>query len=135
MYGNPQKRQNVEEVAKLRQEAGAWLRSLREAAGLSQRDLSRHLNLDYYTFISQIESGKGRVPPDQYAAMSKALNVEPHDFAKAMLRFYDPITYNMLFGDGPKEFAPFPKKKGGPPKTSDLAQRLEKLEALVANKF
>ena len=82
----------------LRQEAGRWLRARREEAGLSQRDLSRALDLDYYTFISQIEAGRGRVPPSQYVAMASALRIEPHDFAKAMLRLYDPITHDMLFG-------------------------------------
>ncbi|WP_172124342.1 MULTISPECIES: helix-turn-helix transcriptional regulator [unclassified Devosia] len=133
MYGNPQKGQSADDVAKLRQEAGLWLKTLREDAGLSQRDLSRHLDLDYYTFISQIESGKGRVPPNQYAAMAKALKVEPHDFAKQMLRFYDPITHEMLFGGEPKQFSPIVVRKNDP-KVSQLAKRLAKLERLVSVK-
>ncbi|WP_172123228.1 MULTISPECIES: helix-turn-helix transcriptional regulator [unclassified Devosia] len=133
MYGNPQKRQKVEEVAKLRQEAGLWLKSLREAAGLSQRDLSRHLDLDYYTFISQIESGRGRVPPDQYEAMSKALKIEPHDFAKTMLRFYDPITHAMLFGGDPKKFSRATEVKD--PQIHQIAKRLAKLEARLEAKI
>jgi ribosome-binding protein aMBF1 (putative translation factor) len=95
---NPQQVGAADEVLTLRHEAGKWLRSLREQAGLSQRDLSRALDLDYYTFISQIEAGKGRVPSSHYLAMSRALNVEPREFAKSMLRFYDPITHGMLFG-------------------------------------
>jgi transcriptional regulator with XRE-family HTH domain len=133
MYGNPQRGQAADDVARLRQEAGMWLRALREEAGLSQRDLSRHLDLDYYTFISQIESGKGRVPPNQYAAMAKALHVEPHDFAKHMLRFYDPITYEMLFGGEPKQFSPIVVRNKDP-KVSQLAKRLAKLERLVSVK-
>jgi transcriptional regulator with XRE-family HTH domain len=95
---NPRQEQNTDEVQSLRQEAGRWLRQLRETAGLSQRDLARALDLEYYTFISQIEAGRGRVPPNQYAAMARALRVEPYDFARAMLRFYDPVTHGMLFG-------------------------------------
>ena len=129
MYRNPQKGHDVEEVARLRLEAGLWRKGLREDAGLSQRDLSRHLNLDYYTFISQIESGRGRVPPAQYAAMAKALKVEPHDFAKNMLRFYDPITHDMLFGGEPKQFSPVVPGERKDPKVSQLAKRLAKLEA------
>ena len=49
----------------LRQQAGTWLKSLREKRGLSQRQLASFVKVDYYTFISQIESGKGRVPPDR----------------------------------------------------------------------
>ncbi len=133
MYGNPQHGLHPDEVLRLRQEAGRWLRELREAAGLSQRDLSRALDLDYYTFISQIESGRGRVPPNQYGAMAKALNVEPHDFAKSMLRFYDPITHDMLFGGEPKQFALTVVRKGDP-KVSQLAKRVAKLERLVTIK-
>ena len=133
MYGNPQKGQAADEVVRLRREGGAWLRALREAAGLSQRDLSRCLDLEYYTFISQIESGKGRVPPNQYAAMAKALKVEPHDFARHMLRFYDPITHEMLFGSETRPFSPI-LVRNNDPKVSDLAKRLAKLERMVAIK-
>lgn len=134
MYRNPQKGHNVEEVARLRQEAGLWLKGLRENAGLSQRDLSRHLDLEYYTFISQIESGRGRVPPAQYAAMAAALKVEPHDFAKNMLRFYDPITHDMLFSGEPKQFSPISHERKDP-KVQQLAKKLAKLEARLEAKL
>ena len=47
----------------------------------------------------QIESGRGRIPPDRYELWAKALNVEVRTFVKALTRFYDPITYRLLFGD------------------------------------
>ncbi|MDC0400369.1 helix-turn-helix domain-containing protein, partial [Alphaproteobacteria bacterium] len=55
----------VEDTAKLRKEAGRWLRVRREELGLSQRELARRVKIDYYTFISQIEAGRGRVPSDR----------------------------------------------------------------------
>lgn len=62
MYSHPQQGAGSE-AQKLRQEAGRWLKQMRESQNLSQRELARRLELDYYTFISQIESGRGRVPP------------------------------------------------------------------------
>ncbi|MFZ9502391.1 MAG: helix-turn-helix domain-containing protein [Beijerinckiaceae bacterium] len=97
MYSNPQRRTSSETI-ELRKEGGAWLKSLREARGLSQRKLADLIGTDYYTFISQLETGRGRIPPDRYVAWADALGVEPREFVKNVLRFYDPITYEILFG-------------------------------------
>jgi ribosome-binding protein aMBF1 (putative translation factor) len=86
-------------VQELRKEAGAWLRELRERRGLSQRKLAAQLGSDYYTFISQLETGRGRVPPDRYEAWANALGVPPQAFVKNLLRYYDPETHRILFGD------------------------------------
>lgn len=42
------------ETKSLRREAGRWLKSAREAAGLTQADLALRLGLRYYTFVSQV---------------------------------------------------------------------------------
>jgi len=88
-----------DDVAKLRREAGHWLKKLREARGLSQRDLAARVGIDYFTFISQLESGRGRIPPDRYRAWAQALGVEVREFVVHLMQFYDPITYRVLFGD------------------------------------
>jgi transcriptional regulator with XRE-family HTH domain len=87
------------DVAELRKEAGLWLRERRETAGLSQRELAIKVGFEYYTFISQIESGRGRVPAERYEKYAKAFRMSPRDFALAMLRFNDPHTYRMIFGE------------------------------------
>ena len=97
MYGNPQKR-SASEVQELRREAGRWLKQQREAAGLSQRDLAARVGADYYTFISQLETGRGRIPPDRYEVWAKALEIDPRAFVTGILRYYDPNTYRILFG-------------------------------------
>ncbi|HYD38514.1 MAG TPA: helix-turn-helix transcriptional regulator [Allosphingosinicella sp.] len=96
MYGNPQRR-SAADVQDLRREGGRWLKELREGAGLSQRQLAAKVGADYYTFISQLETGRGRIPPDRYREWAEALAVEPRDFVRELLRFYDPITYDILF--------------------------------------
>ena len=98
MYGNPQKRTDVE-VQELRREGGRWLKEQRERAGLSQRQLAELIGAEYYTFISQLETGRGRIPPDRYKIWAKSLRMPAREFVHKIMRFYDPITYRILFDD------------------------------------
>ena len=82
----------------LRKKAGQWLRVRRCELGLSQRELAHRVKMEYYTFISQIEAGRGRVPADRMRDWSEALEMEPREFAKNLMRYYDPHTYDMVFG-------------------------------------
>jgi transcriptional regulator with XRE-family HTH domain len=101
MYSNPQKLTS-NEVLELRREAGRWLKALREKRGLSQRNLADLVGAEYYTFISQIEAGRGRIPPDRYITWAEALGVEPKALVSMLLRYYDPVTYKILFeGEDP----------------------------------
>jgi transcriptional regulator with XRE-family HTH domain len=97
MYSNHQKLSS-REVVELRKEAGHWLKELRETKGFSQRQLAEKVGGDYYTFISQLEAGRGRIPPDRYAVWAKALGINPRLFVQRLLRYYDPATYAILFG-------------------------------------
>ena len=97
MYGNPQKRTTVD-VQDLRREGGRWLKELRETSGQSQRQLAAKVGADYYTFISQLETGRGRIPPDRYVDWAEALGVPEKTFVINLLRYYDPITHEILFG-------------------------------------
>jgi transcriptional regulator with XRE-family HTH domain len=98
MYSNPQKL-SQSGVIELRQQAGRWLKELREARGLSQRNLAERVGAEYYTFISQLEAGRGRIPPDRYIAWATALGIEPKVFVQTLLRYYDPVTYQIVFAD------------------------------------
>src|SRR6185295_13300793 len=77
--------------------AGDWLKELRAAAELSQIELAQRLGLKYYTFVSQVENGFGRVPTDSMEAWARALSVEPRRFAQRLLSFYDPELHRLLF--------------------------------------
>ena len=96
MYGHQQKLA-LDEVQELRREGGRYLRQMREARGLSQRNLASLIGAEYYTLVSQIETGRGRVPPDRYLAWSSALGIDPSVFVRNLMRFYDPVTYEILF--------------------------------------
>ena len=81
----------------LRKKAGAWLRARRCELGLSQRELACRVNMEYYTFISQIEAGRGRVPSERLYDWAEALEMAPREFAINLMKYYDPHTYNMIF--------------------------------------
>lgn len=98
MYTHAQKLKDPE-VLELRRAGGLWLRELREKRGLSQRQLAELIGADYYTFISQLETGRGRIPPDRYVVWAEALGVKANDFVKHLMRFYDPVTYEILFSE------------------------------------
>ena len=80
-----------------RKRAGAWLQARRKAAGLSQIDLAQKLGLKYYTFISQVENGFGRVPTESMESWARALGVPPGAFARHLLAFYEPELHRLLF--------------------------------------
>ena len=100
MYTHPQRR-GAKLTQKLRVQAGAWLRELREGRGLSQRELAQKVGAEYYTFISQLEHGRGRIPPDRYLVWADALGVDPREFVRGLMSYYDPVTYDIVFGRDP----------------------------------
>ena len=85
-------------TSELRKKAGSWLRSRRCELGLSQRELALRVNMEYYTFISQIEAGRGRVPAERLRDWSEALEMDSKEFAVNLMRFYDPYMFELVFG-------------------------------------
>jgi len=86
------------EARQLRKEAGDWLKKRRADAGLSQVALADRLGMKYYTFISQVENGFSRVPTETMEAWAIQLGLEPSEFAKHLLLYYEPELYRLLFG-------------------------------------
>lgn len=83
----------------LKREIGLWLKEMRERAGLSQRDLAKAVGLQYYTFVSQLENGRGRIPADKFTAWADALRIDRQEFVKKLMQHYDPIAFGILFPD------------------------------------
>lgn len=98
MFGNTQ-RLTAPEAQELRREGGRLLKRLREERHLSQRDLSARVGGGVYTFISQLETGRGRIPPDKLRVWAEALGLDAREFVKQIMPYYDPETYAILFGD------------------------------------
>lgn len=86
-----------EEAKEQRAALGVWLKELRETQKLSQRELADKLSLDYYTFISQLENGRGRIPVHRYAEWAEALGKDKRTFVRKLLSYYEPTTYKILF--------------------------------------
>lgn len=87
------------EKDRLRKECGAWLKKHREAAGLSQREMAKLVRFDFYTFISQVENGKRRIPPEHYRDWAHALHMDVREFVATLLSYYEPVTYEIIFKD------------------------------------
>ena len=97
--GSPRNKSALDDTDKaLRKEAGNFLKTLRARAGHTQRDLAELIGLRYYTFLSQLESGAGRVPPQLYSKLAEHLGVDEKEFVYTLLMFYDPYIYKCLRG-------------------------------------
>lgn len=95
-FTNPQQGAG-EEAKRLRKEVGVLLKEMRESVQKTQRDVANECGFDYYTMVSQIEGGKTRVPPAQIPAYAKALRIPVKDFAKTLMKHYDPLMFEILF--------------------------------------
>lgn len=122
-----------DELALLRRECGIWLKEKREAVGLSQRGVSDRIGVEFYTFISQIEQGRGRVPPERFEAYAKALQMDPKDFTKTMLRYSEPLVYGLLFPEEPRVRADMSKLNKSA-SVEDLEKRIAMLEKMLMEK-
>lgn len=120
MYTHPQRR-STKQTQELRSQAGSWLRELREKRGLSQRDLAERVGAEYYTFISQLENGRGRIPPDRYLVWAEALGVQPREFVRTLMSYYDPVTYDIIFGEASRA-----ETGGRAARSSGRLQKVEK---------
>jgi transcriptional regulator with XRE-family HTH domain len=80
-----------------RKQAGAWLKGLREEAGLTQLELADRLGFKYYAFVSQVETGFSRVPTEKMEAWAQSLGVEPRQFAQRLLAHYEPELHRVLY--------------------------------------
>jgi len=98
MYSNNQ-RLSDPSTRELRLQAGLRLREWRHKRGLTQRELCRAVGARSHTLISALESGRGRIPPNRYRIWARALGIEPQEFVRELMSYYDPVTYDALFGD------------------------------------
>lgn len=94
-----QEQSQLSATQELRVEAGVWLRNLRDEADISQKVMARMLGLEYYTFISQLENGRGRIPQNRYRDWAHVLEIDEKKFAKTLLKYYEPVIYEMLYGE------------------------------------
>ena len=100
---NPKKAKNLRYDAQRRTEFGQILKGLRVAAGLTQEQLAGLVQQEYFTFISQVETGRCRIPAQDTELWARILGVDPQAFAKECVRFYEPVEYyQVIFKDDHK---------------------------------
>lgn len=80
----------------LRRDFGQWLKAHRERRSITQARMAEILGLRYFTFVSQVENGLGRIPQDLYRPWAEALEVEAKDFAAMALAHLEPGLFEML---------------------------------------
>lgn len=85
-----------ERAREQRRQLGRILKAWREAQGLTQADLAEVLGLKYYSFISQVENGLGRIPQNLYVPWAKALSVDSRAFCWCVLAHVEPSIYEEL---------------------------------------
>lgn len=95
-----------------RKRGGLVIKTLRTSLGYTQRDLAEKCGLDYYTFVSQIEAGTGKIPPQKLVAFATALEVKPTIFAREVMKYYDPIMFEIIYETSVDEPTDYKKLRG-----------------------
>jgi transcriptional regulator with XRE-family HTH domain len=75
---------------------GNYIADKRLARGLTQRELGKALGMTD-TAVSAIELGRNSLSPERYTQTADALGVGRKQFARTVLRFYDPWLFSMLY--------------------------------------
>ncbi|MEM9148653.1 MAG: helix-turn-helix transcriptional regulator [Pseudomonadota bacterium] len=72
------------------------MRRWRDEKGYTQADLAEILELKYYSFVSQVENGIGRIPQSLYGPWADALGVDREEFCWTVLAAIEPRLYDGL---------------------------------------
>lgn len=70
-------------------DGGAWLRQMREAAGLTQREVAVRVGLTYHIFVDHVEAGAGRIAATALARWADALRIDRIEFVTRLRGFDD----------------------------------------------
>ena len=82
-----------------RKKAGAYLKDIRMKTEprITQKQIADKLGIEYYTFISQVEAGASRLPPQHVADWAKICNASISEVGKTLLKYYDPHMFDAIF--------------------------------------
>ncbi|KQT71362.1 hypothetical protein ASG51_10475 [Methylobacterium sp. Leaf465] len=80
-------------------EGGRFLKPLRAARGLCRRPLATVVGAEYDTVLSQLETGRGRIPPNCYRAWAAVRDVPVKALVRDPMRVDGPLTHAILFAD------------------------------------
>ncbi len=91
------------EATLLKMQLGKYIRDAREAKNMTQSDLARAVGIEYFTAISAIEVGRNTIPPERYADFAEALDIDPVEFGRTVLRLTNPWAHAMLYSSKPAQ--------------------------------
>lgn len=83
-----------------RWEFGQFLKRCRNSKGYTQPQMAEAVGQNYFTVISQIENGSGKIPTTDIHLWAEALGVPTPDLAKAYVKAYDRPLFEALFTPG-----------------------------------
>jgi len=93
------------ERLKMMQEAGAYLRDLREVAGLTRRDVSNAVNLSDESFLTAVENGTATLSFELILRLAALLaRHDPIPFIIKFIRTYNPGVWGVLEDWGLEKF-------------------------------
>ena len=93
------------ERMKMMQEAGAYLKDLREVAGLTRRDVSNAVNLSDESFLTAVENGTATLSFELILRLAALLaRHDPIPFIIKFIRTYNPGVWGVLEDWGLEKF-------------------------------
>ncbi|WP_363324016.1 helix-turn-helix transcriptional regulator [uncultured Bradyrhizobium sp.] len=92
------------ELKLLRRRGGALLRRRRLLLGLTQRQIAELVGIHPYTIVAQLESGIGRIEPNQYQRWADALKLPLRVFVSEVLRHLDPVAHHLFVPNTDQRF-------------------------------
>lgn len=87
-------------------QVGDYIRSCRQKKGYTQRRLASELNLQHYGMISQIETGKIRMPFKWIPLLTHLVNADESYLAHLVMSSYYPDIYNIISKGNPDRIEP-----------------------------
>lgn len=88
----------TEHQKRLRKQFGMWIKRLREASELTQKDVSEALGHGYLTTLSQYERGIRPVPMNYWPILANLYHMKPKEFAMRALKLSEPDVFYMIWG-------------------------------------
>lgn len=76
---------------------GQRMKRFREDLQMTQLDMAQRTDQTYFTFISQVESGKAKIPTRDLPKWAKALQLDTYEFAKSYLKAVDQHLFEAMF--------------------------------------
>ena len=98
------KKKKIDLIA--RKNFGQMIQQRRQEIDMTQPELAEKTNQKFFTFVSNVENGRAKIPTVDLKIWARALKVNRNQFVQNYLFAADPPLYNALFSAAkPKKFS------------------------------